>query len=301
MLSGEDIQTGVQPTVETIETEEEILKESGVEAQTSKKLTLEKAGPAEPLLREKLASGFTKLPWWARLFTVRAKKTNESALSVPGTEVLTLKEESVPEAAPTETLPLPETQLTIMPVSEGVSITPPPETLPSVSPALTPGDVRAIISEELSRAQADIRRLVHTELVQQQQNVRQTTLTLTQEVVESAYTSKVEKFKLEIDEANSKSSQPKIVVIVPAYNEERFIGSLVLKTLMRYPVTVIVVDDGSTDDTPRIAKSAGVVLVEQKQNLGKGTAINAGLAKAREYMPELNIPTIQWFIYSSRT
>jgi len=113
------------------------MKESGIEAQTSKELTLEKAGPAEPLLREKFASGFTKLPWWTRPFSVRAKKTNESTLPVPGTDVLTLKEESVPEAAPTETLPLPETQPTIMPVSEGVSITPPPETLPSVSPALS--------------------------------------------------------------------------------------------------------------------------------------------------------------------
>ena len=38
-------------------------------------------------------------------------------------------------------------------------------------------------------------------------------------------------------------------VLIPAYNEERFIGSVVLKAL-QYSDEVIVVDDGSSDDTP---------------------------------------------------
>lgn len=77
----------------------------------------------------------------------------------------------------------------------------------------------------------------------------------------------------------------KVAVVIPAYNEERFIGSVVLKTL-RFPVTVIVVDDGSSDDTALIAQAAGATVVRQPQNKGKGAAINAGLRKAREANPE---------------
>ena len=75
--------------------------------------------------------------------------------------------------------------------------------------------------------------------------------------------------------------QNKVVVIVPAHNEERYIGSMVLK-LKRYPLEVIVVDDGSSDDTAVLAELAGARLVRLPKNLGKGGALNAGFALARE-------------------
>lgn len=78
----------------------------------------------------------------------------------------------------------------------------------------------------------------------------------------------------------------KVVVVIPSYNEERFIGSVVLKTL-RHPVTVIVVDDGSTDDTAVIAAAAGAVVVRQPVNQGKGAALNAGFIRAREMSPDV--------------
>jgi DNA-binding response OmpR family regulator len=72
-----------------------------------------------------------------------------------------------------------------------------------------------------------------------------------------------------------------ITVVIPAYNESRFIGSTVLKA-SSYANTVIVVDDGSCDNTAEIAEAAGAVLVRHKCNKGKGAALNTGFCKARE-------------------
>ncbi|HRQ42054.1 MAG TPA: glycosyltransferase family 2 protein [Chloroflexota bacterium] len=73
----------------------------------------------------------------------------------------------------------------------------------------------------------------------------------------------------------------KIVAVVPAFNEERFIGSVILKT-KKHVDQVIVVDDGSRDATADIAREAGAILVAHDQNQGKGEALNNGLRAARE-------------------
>jgi glycosyltransferase involved in cell wall biosynthesis len=78
----------------------------------------------------------------------------------------------------------------------------------------------------------------------------------------------------------------KIIVIIPAFNEERFIGSVILK-LKKFPVDIIVVDDGSTDETVSIAKMAGVVVFSQDINQGKGVALNTGFHAARESSPDV--------------
>jgi glycosyltransferase involved in cell wall biosynthesis len=75
-------------------------------------------------------------------------------------------------------------------------------------------------------------------------------------------------------------SHPKMAVIA-AYNEDRFIGSVVLKT-QHYVDRVIVVDDGSTDDTARIAEEAGAFVICHDTNRGKAQAVNTGLKYARE-------------------
>lgn len=76
-----------------------------------------------------------------------------------------------------------------------------------------------------------------------------------------------------------------IVAIVPAHNEERFIGSLVLK-LQNLPVTVVVVDDGSTDDTATLAERAGAIVVRLPENKGKAEALNTGFQIIRQLNPE---------------
>jgi glycosyltransferase involved in cell wall biosynthesis len=77
-----------------------------------------------------------------------------------------------------------------------------------------------------------------------------------------------------------------IVVVIPAYNEERFIGSVVLKA-RKYADTVVVVDDGSTDATGEIAEAAGAIVVRHEHNQGKGAALNTGFREVREMAPEV--------------
>ncbi len=75
-----------------------------------------------------------------------------------------------------------------------------------------------------------------------------------------------------------------LVAVIPAYNEARFIGSVVLST-RAYVDTVIVVDDGSQDATASIARAAGALVIQHDANRGKGVALNTGFMKARELAP----------------
>lgn len=77
------------------------------------------------------------------------------------------------------------------------------------------------------------------------------------------------------------NSSHKSIAVIPAHNEDRFIGSVVLKT-RHYVDHVIVVDDGSTDQTARIAEEAGAILVRHATNQGKAEAVNSGLRRARD-------------------
>jgi len=67
----------------------------------------------------------------------------------------------------------------------------------------------------------------------------------------------------------------KTVAIIPAYNEEIALGSVIQKTL-KYVDKVIVVDDGSSDKTKEIAKLAGAEVISHSKNLGKGRGLKSG-------------------------
>ncbi|MDN5294133.1 MAG: hypothetical protein PWQ31_1438 [Eubacteriales bacterium] len=71
----------------------------------------------------------------------------------------------------------------------------------------------------------------------------------------------------------------KVAAIIPAYNEEQTIGSVV-QVVRRVPEVneVIVVSDGSTDATARNAAQAGARVIELAENVGKGGALTAGIA-----------------------
>ncbi len=100
-------------------------------------------------------------------------------------------------------------------------------------------------------------------------------------------------------------------VVIPAYNEERFVGALLerIKAVdlapLGYQMELIVVDDCSKDRTAEIVAAVpGVRLIRMDANGGKGRAVRAGLAAATgdlliiqdadlEYDPQDYIPMIQ--------
>jgi len=73
---------------------------------------------------------------------------------------------------------------------------------------------------------------------------------------------------------------PTVVVLIPAFNEEDLIGETV-KAAVAMPdvVEVVVVDDGSDDETPFVAYDAGARVIQLDENSGKGAALNAGTAQ----------------------
>jgi glycosyltransferase involved in cell wall biosynthesis len=79
-----------------------------------------------------------------------------------------------------------------------------------------------------------------------------------------------------------KSFSRRIGVIIPTYNHAAFLPSL-LKRALALPWPVMVVDDGSTDETPQYLKTVkNIILVCWPRNRGKGVALAAGMAKAGE-------------------
>ena len=70
-----------------------------------------------------------------------------------------------------------------------------------------------------------------------------------------------------------------LIAVIPAYNEELVIGSVVLRT-RQYVERVIVVDDGSLDRTSEVAKMAGAEVIRLDANTGKAYALLLGLRHA---------------------
>ena len=76
-------------------------------------------------------------------------------------------------------------------------------------------------------------------------------------------------------------SVPKILIIIPAYNEAGAVGKVVAEVLSKAPdADVCVVDDGSWDATAQEAAAAGAVVVSLPFNLGIGGAVQTGFRYA---------------------
>jgi glycosyltransferase involved in cell wall biosynthesis len=75
-----------------------------------------------------------------------------------------------------------------------------------------------------------------------------------------------------------------LLVIVPAYNEEASLGEVVQGVRRVLPgVRVIVIDDGSVDATPQVARQAGAELLPLPHHLGLGGAVQTGYRFAFEH------------------
>jgi len=70
----------------------------------------------------------------------------------------------------------------------------------------------------------------------------------------------------------------KISVIIPAYNEAKTVGDLVSKIIELYPeFEVLVINDGSKDNTAAVATEAGAHVHSHPYNIGNGAAIKSGI------------------------
>lgn len=77
------------------------------------------------------------------------------------------------------------------------------------------------------------------------------------------------------------TGKPNIVVLIPAYNEELTIGSVVLQA-RRHANLVLVVNDGSKDRTSEVARAAGAEVIDCLKNGGKASALRIGFNELKE-------------------
>ena len=71
---------------------------------------------------------------------------------------------------------------------------------------------------------------------------------------------------------------PRVSIIIPAHNEAENIGPLVVRLRALFPdYELIVIDDGSSDDTSRLAHEAGALVYRHPYNIGNGAAVKTGI------------------------
>lgn len=78
--------------------------------------------------------------------------------------------------------------------------------------------------------------------------------------------------------ASGQQPGPRVLALVPGYQEGPRIGAVVTRAARRLPV--LVVDDGSTDATAANAEAAGASVICLRPNQGKGAALRAGFRRA---------------------
>ena len=83
-----------------------------------------------------------------------------------------------------------------------------------------------------------------------------------------------------------KTEKQTIIVGMPAYNEEKYIGSVILQA-RQFADEVVVVDDGSSDHTAQVARLAGATVVQHERNSGYGATVQTVLAEARKRNPDV--------------
>ena len=84
----------------------------------------------------------------------------------------------------------------------------------------------------------------------------------------------IEDSKIVLQKEASNEVKPFVVVGIPAFNEEKSIARVILRS-QNYADKVVVCDDGSTDLTPKIAQRLDAIVVRHESNQGYGSAIQS--------------------------
>lgn len=90
------------------------------------------------------------------------------------------------------------------------------------------------------------------------------------------------------------ASKNNIVVIIPAYNEGTAIGDLIagIQDVMGDAVDIVVINDGSRDNTADVASRSGAMVISHHFNMGYGTTIQTGYkyaySKGYEYLVQID-------------
>jgi len=88
------------------------------------------------------------------------------------------------------------------------------------------------------------------------------------------------------DQAITNRRNAVIMAIIPAYDESKNIAKIVSETA-KYVTSIIVVDDGSHDNTAELAASMNAKVVRNRHNAGKGAALKRGLVECLKYNPDI--------------
>lgn len=81
---------------------------------------------------------------------------------------------------------------------------------------------------------------------------------------------------------STKSNKTTVSIVIPAFNEESNVANVIkVANKISYITEIIVVNDGSTDKTEKIAKTAGAKVINHEHNQGKGSAIKTGFKKSK--------------------
>jgi polyisoprenyl-phosphate glycosyltransferase len=86
-------------------------------------------------------------------------------------------------------------------------------------------------------------------------------------------------------DATANSDRPSLSLVIPAYNEQASIGNVIeqAREVLRqsgYVHEIIVVVDGATDDTAKVAAEAGAKIVRHSMNFGYGRSLKSGIIAA---------------------
>src|SRR5689334_2413697 len=77
-----------------------------------------------------------------------------------------------------------------------------------------------------------------------------------------------------------------VMAVIPAYDESKNIAEIVAETA-KYVNSIIVVDDGSHDNTAELAASMNAKVLRNRHNAGKGASLKRGLIECLKYNPDI--------------